>query len=236
MSVPSLLLRKIHKWVGILVGIQFLLWTISGAAMALIDMKAVAGGERAVTAPVALPDASGQWQAIQASLGNERVQSIRTDAIAGTPILRIETGTSVRLFDARTGHPVTVNGSAAEQVAQHAYPGGQIERVVSLDDLTLAVRDHSLPIWRVDFDDAQNSSFYVSGTSGQILEQRNNSWRVWDFFWMLHNMDYAERSSFNHPLIIFAGIAMVWLAVTGFWLLFRTVWKHDISFVRRKLG
>ena len=42
MSVPSIWLRRIHKWVGILIGLQFLLWAISGTAMALLDMERVA--------------------------------------------------------------------------------------------------------------------------------------------------------------------------------------------------
>ena len=53
---------------------------------------------------------------------------------------------------------------------------------------------------------------------------------------MLHNMDYADRTSFNHPLIITAGVAMAWLAVTGFWLLFRTKWRHDFAWVRARAG
>ena len=96
-----------------------------------------------------------------------------------------------------------------------------------LNELTLAVREHQLPIWQVEFRDEQHSSYYVSGSTGAILERRNDTWRWWDFFWMLHNMDYADRSSFNHPLIITVGIAMAWLAVTGLWLLFRTMWRHD---------
>ncbi len=47
------------------------------------------------------------------------------------------------------------------------------------------------------------------------------------------NMDYANRTSFNHPLIIMVGFAMTWLAVTGFWLLFRTMWRHDFRLLRR---
>ena len=109
-------------------------------------------------------------------------------------------------------------------------------RVSKLSEVTLAVRDHDLPIWKVDFADLAGSSYYVSGTTGELLERRNDSWRWWDFFWMLHNMDYAKRTSFNHPLIVAAGIAMAWLAVTGFWLLFRTMWRHDAAWLRRRLN
>ena len=83
-----------------------------------------------------------------------------------------------------------------------------------------------------DFADDDASTYYVSATTGAVLERRNDTWRWWDFFWMLHNMDYADRTSFNHPLVITAGIAMAWLAVTGFWLLFRTMWRHDFVWIR----
>ena len=99
--------------------------------------------------------------------------------------------------------------------------------------ITLAVRDHALPIWRADFADERGSIYYVSGVTGEILERRTDSWRLWDVFWMLHTMDYAKRTSFNHPLIVLAGFASVWLAVTGFWLLFRTMWRHDFAWTRR---
>jgi hypothetical protein len=66
-----------------------------------------------------------------------------------------------------------------------------------------------------------------------LLERRNDTWRLRDFFWMLHNMDYVNRTSFNHPLIIVVGFAAVWLAITGLWLLFRTGWRSDFKARRR---
>ena len=119
-------------------------------------------------------------------------------------------------------------------IATAMHPDGLAPASVTwLTELTLAVREHELPIWRIDFTDEKHSSYYVSGTTGAVLERRNDSWRWWDFFWMLHNMDYMERTSFNHPLIITVGFAMAWLAVTGFWLLFRTMWRHDFALLRR---
>jgi len=125
--------------------------------------------------------------------------------------------------------------SLTAAIARAAHPeGASRTRVTPLRELNLAVREHELPIWQVDFADADHSSYYVSGVTGELLERRNDSWRWWDFFWMLHNMDYAKRTSFNHPLIITVGFAMAWLAVTGFWLLFRTMWRHDFAFLRRQ--
>ena len=42
-----------------------------------------------------------------------------------------------------------------------------------------------------------------------MTARRNDRWRVFDFFWMLHVMDYRERENFNHPLLIsMAGLAL----------------------------
>ena len=42
------LIRRLHKWFGLVLGLQFLLWAISGAAMALIDHRKVAGDQSIV--------------------------------------------------------------------------------------------------------------------------------------------------------------------------------------------
>src|SRR3546814_7193510 len=37
------LFRSIHKWVGLILGLQFLLWALSGSVMALLDKDKVGG-------------------------------------------------------------------------------------------------------------------------------------------------------------------------------------------------
>ena len=235
MKVGSLWLRRIHKWVGIAIGIQFLLWAISGTAMALLDMEEVAGGSSAEAPVSPLPAASPSWAIIGDAIGSD-VTAMRTRPLLGRHVLEVTGPGGTTLVDPFTGRPVVIGAPLASAIAAAAHPGaGSPSAVSKMDELTLAVRDHALPIWKIDFRDRENSSFYVSGTTGEVLERRNDSWRWWDFFWMLHNMDYAKRTSFNHPLIIVAGIAMAWLAITGFWLLFRTMWRHDAAWVRRRL-
>ena len=36
-------LKKLHKWVGLLIGIQVLLWLLSGLLMSLLDPAKVSG-------------------------------------------------------------------------------------------------------------------------------------------------------------------------------------------------
>ena len=234
MTIKSIWLRKIHKWVGLVIGLQFVIWAISGTAMALLPMDEVAGGEMAEQPAPAVPISGNAWPNVQKGLGNQPVSKLSLRALPDGQAIEVTTSQGVRLFDANDGQPILINGEAAKSIASAAHPSGAaVANVVPLKKLTLPVREHELPIWQIDFRDQANSSYYVSGKTGQVLERRNDSWRWWDFFWMLHNMDYAKRTSFNHPLIIMVGFAMTWLAMTGFWLLFRTMWRHDFASLRR---
>lgn len=236
MMVKSIWIRRVHKWIGLVIAIQFVMWTVSGAAMALLSMNEVAGGKRAeLAAPT--PLTGGQaWQEIQQSLSGQPIVGLSLRMAGPRQVLDVTTTSGTRLFDAGSGAPLVIDRAAATAIAGAAHPTrAPIMRTAPLRKIELAVREHELPIWRVDFRDESNSSYYVSGTTGAVLERRNDTWRWWDFFWMLHNMDYADRTSFNHPLIITAGSAMVWLALTGFWLLFRTMWRHDFAAIRQRV-
>lgn len=234
MTVKSIWLRKIHKWVGLVIGFQFVIWAISGTAMALLPMDEVAGGDMADQPAMAVPTGGNAWSNVQKKLGDQPVSKLSLRALPQKQVIEVTTPRGVRLFDASDGRPILIDDEAAKSIASAAHPSdAAVTKVAPLKELTLPVREHELPIWQIDFRDEANSSYYVSGTTGELLERRNDSWRLWDFFWMLHNMDYAKRTSFNHPLIIMVGFAMAWLAVTGFWLLFRTMWRHDFAALRR---
>lgn len=236
MIIKSIWLRRIHKWVGLIIGIQFLLWAISGTAMALLNMEEVAGGERAELSTPSFPATPGAWPRIQQALAGQPVTKVSLQPLPwGQHLLVTSAGGGSSLFNAAMGLPVQIGEHEARLIAASAHPQrAAVARVAPLTEVTLAVREHQLPIWQIDFRDEQHSSYYVSGSTGVILERRNDTWRWWNFFWMLHNMDYAERTSFNHPLIVTVGIAMAWLAVTGFWLLFRTMWRHDLRWAKTK--
>ena len=235
MRVSTLFLRRLHKWIGLLLGVQLVIWTASGAAMALIDMEAVAGGPAPAAAPAAAPSASA-WPRIREALPSG-VTRLEVKPLLGRTVVEASDGRATWLFDAADGRRLAIDAALARRIAEAAYAGtGQVRTVAPLDALSLEVREHALPIWRVDFDDEEGSSFYVSAATGHLLERRNDSWRLWDFFWMLHNMDYANRTSFNHPLIVTVAFGIVWLVATGIFLLFRTAWRPDLNALGRRLG
>jgi uncharacterized iron-regulated membrane protein len=235
MRVPTLLVRRLHKWIGLLIGLQLILWTLSGAVMSLLDHHEVQGGKAAEPALVSLPSASS-WTAVRSSIGSEPITGLTARPLLDRYVYEITTPNGSGLFDAATGAAVVIDRALAGKIAAAAHPAdAPVKSVAQLRSLELAVREHALPIWRVDFADESGSSYYVSGKTGKLLERRNDAWRWFDLFWMLHNMDYVNRTSFNHPYIVVAAICAFWLALSGILLLFRTAWRPDIRAFTRVL-
>lgn len=231
LRLSPLLFRRIHKWVGLILGLQFLLWALSGSMMALLDADAVGGHDG--PAMHAAPVVTEGLRDPASVTGGVPVSMMALRQIAGRPIYEVADQTGTRLVDASSGAPVRVDRELAREIAASGITA-PISRVTLLDKANLEARDHAGPMWRVDFADPEHSSSYVSASDGRHLVTRGDTWRTWDFFWMLHNMDYVNRSSFNHPLIIFVAFCVLWLSGTGFYLLFKSFRKSDFRWLRRR--
>lgn len=175
------------------------------------------------------------WPKIVEQFEAESIETLRLGTLLEKPAVEVRARGSTKIFDATTGARATIDAATARAIAEDHHPlKAQAAATTLLREASLPIRNHEPPIWRVDFADEGASTYYISATTGSVLQRRHDTWRWRDFVWMLHNMDYADRTSFNHPLVITAGIAMVWLAVTGFWLLFRTMWRHYLGWLRRR--
>lgn len=223
----AILWRKIHKWVGLILGIQFVLWALSGAVMALLDSEKVGG--HASPAPSPRIEQSQHLVSV-ARFGNVEQLSLRQ--IGDRPVYEVVSNGATKLFDARNGQQIIVGAQLAEAVARQAFHHDSAVKSASLlPKPNLESRAHSGPVWRIDFSDEENSSSYVSAETGKALVNRGDTWRLWDIAWMLHNMDYVNRTSFNHPLIIFVAFGTLWLAFTGFYLLFKSFRRREFNWI-----
>jgi len=224
------LLRKLHKWVGLAVGLQFLLWLASGMVMSLFDQDAVEGMEH--RAP---PKMAVEWprdglltpaQVLAASA--KPVESIGSFWLLQAPAYLLKNSQGSWLVDAHSGAALTVTAAHALKVARAGYVGeGKAGQPQWLPQPTLEIRKHRGPAWRIDFDDTEATTIYVSAVDGRILEHRNATWRLFDIAWMLHIMDYSGREDFNNSLLLMAALGGLWLALSGIWLLCTSVHLHD---------
>jgi hypothetical protein len=90
-------------------------------------------------------------------------------------------------------------------------------------------RGRELPAWRVEFDHPSHTRIYVSADRGLVRARRNNTWRVFDFLWMFHIMDYEARDDINNLLLRILSIFGVATVTSGYLL-----WGYSSRFLRRR--
>jgi uncharacterized iron-regulated membrane protein len=216
----------VHKWIGVFIGIQVLLWIAGGLVMSAFPIELVRGETQAATiepTPIAADEFSIDPRPAIASIG--QVSALKTLRVAGRLYLQVERiDRPPILIDVRDGHMIDrIDEATARDVADRDFTGdGRIVAAELTSEISSEFRG-ALPVWRVRFDDARKTVIYVSPATGQVIARRNDIWRLYDFFWMLHIMDYKERVDFNHALLIGASALALLLAATGFWLLFYRV-------------
>jgi uncharacterized iron-regulated membrane protein len=226
------LIRTLHKWFGLILGLQFLLWSISGAMMAMLDAKKVAA-EDSERAPPALsqPLSPIRLASLAQSL-DAPILRARLRPLGEHYVYEVETPLDLRLFDAATGAPVTIDAPRAQALAQAGYAGsGAVASVEKVEKVSGEVRGVTLPVWRVAFADPDHTTLFVDPRTGAIHHRVNDTTRTWNLFWMIHIMDYPNGAGFNHPLIVTVATGCVWLALSGFILLVRSFRRQDFAYV-----
>ena len=215
-------MRKLHKWSGLILAIQFVLWMGSGLVMSLLDHDQVQGHHyRAVAASKPAQWPTGTLAPTRVlSQAMLPVRSLEAVWLRDRPVYRLVGGERTWLVDARNGAAVAVDSATALAIAVADYTGpGRAGTPLSMKTPTLEARGNPAPIWRIAFDDDDGTTLYVSGQDGRILARRNDTWRLFDIAWMLHIMDYTNRDDFNNPLVVTAAAGGLWIALTGVWLL-----------------
>jgi ferredoxin len=228
-------LKKLHKWVGLLIGIQVLFWLVSGLAISLLD-PVKASGNLWRSASVPETDTLESMTFIEpAELPAELLKgalAIDLTVRRGKPVYFIRRADGESLVNAMDGSIVVIEKADAELLARQDFIGDG--EIISSERGTapgIETRDSSGAYWRVNFSDQANTAIYISASTGEILERRNSYWRIRDFFWMLHIMDYTDRENFNNPLIIAVALIAIWLGISGFLLLFNSFNRSDFFFL-----
>ncbi len=226
------LIRKLHKWFGLVLGLQFLIWSLSGAVMALLDHDKVSGAHvLAPAAEMSIAPEPAPLAAVQSGVGAP-ILGLELKPLLGRWVYQVTTADGVVLLDAGTAGRVTLDAPRARAIATARYKGGAgVESQSLIVEPTHETRDMSLPAWRVEFADADRTALFVSAQTGEVLGAKTDTWRLWDIAWMLHIMNYGDRQSFNHPLIITVATGVAWLTLSGLILLFRSFRRSDIAWI-----
>ena len=212
------LLRESHRWLGLIAGIQLLLWTISGLYFTIVPIETIRGNhlltQPAETALITHYDVLSPSALARrdAALSELNLSDIALTYRLDRPVYLM----AGRVIDAESGDelPNLTADEASQIVARRT---GLSTRTPVL--LTEVAKNHEfrggpMPIWQIQTG-AENARFYVDPQSGRIRAVRTDAWRWFDFLWTLHIMDYETRDNFNHFLVQFLSILGLLTVLSG---------------------
>ena len=86
-------------------------------------------------------------------------------------------------------------------------------------------RGRNLPLYKVisENEEGKKINVYVDPFSGEVSAIRSLQWRIWDFMWGIHIMDWVERDNIDN----------LWLKVFSFIALFTSLSGIILFFNRR---
>lgn len=229
----SFRIRQWHKWLSLFIGVQVMIWLASGLYMVVMDLDFIHGDHLVQNMSDTIADGYTPNLGFADILADfPGANEIVLESWIGQPFYRVYAPAESHLVDAQTGTERSPLGKAdAIAVARYHYTrSGEVISATLLEDDAEApteIQSRKLPLWRIDFKDAGSTSFYVAPNDGTLVTRRHTYWRIFDFAWMLHIMDYEERANVNNNLLrVAAGLGLV-LSILGMWLLW-------FSFNRRK--
>jgi len=229
--------RKIHRYLGVFIGIQFLFWTLGGVYFSWNNMDDVHG-------ETLLKQEKKYFKGLNFSVVQKGIDSLKTDVLIdsinaidlmeafGKPIVVFNyfegSNLKIQLIDAETGklRPPYSGQECLELVEQQLKEPIPIIKAVFLKKHTTddhhEYRGKPLPAYAFTLDHPTNTTIYVSTELGQITSVRNNNWRRFDFLWMLHTMDYNTRDHITNWVLRIFSVLGILTIFSGFYLFYLT--------------
>lgn len=234
----SLLLQTLHKWLGLIVGLQLLIWVVTGLAFNLIDEQFLDANpyratHKTASPTTALAPTAGLLQQYQA----EGIIELKLTSVLERAVYALTTTQRTRWFWADSLKPLSLTNTEILAIAKQSYSGsGELSAPQILTRETPF--DASGPVAMLTTADEVGTRIYIDTASGAVLAHQNRQSDLRDLLFMLHFMDYAPDNGigFNHLLVQVVSIAALLLGLSGIYILGHKFHQGQLSlpFLRRK--
>ena len=224
----SLRTRRIHRYLGISIGIQFLFWTLGGLYFSWNNMKDVHGKTLVDKAEYNFAFEYNEPVRKLFNVIQEPIKSVEAIVVHKDSLLRVATSSKNYLLKLNINQYSVKESLTESQI--RAFVESRLKEKIEIKEVTYLTkenisksheyREKPLPVYAVTLDHPTNTKVYVHPELAKITSVRNDNWRRFDFLWMLHVMDFETRDHItNWTLRIFSvlGLATIF---SGFYLFY----------------
>jgi len=221
------LLFLIHRYLGIALGVVITLWCLSGFVMMYEQYPELDNSERlAGLQPLNLAACCR----LPTDFSNIEVDRFRVEMMAGSPVLRLMSGRFQYVIDLGAGeylpefHESDARIIAATAAAEYSLQGNpRLVDLIERDQWTVyASYTAHRPLFHFAMDDPAGTEFYVSSTSGEVVQmttfrQRFLNWMGAVVHW-LYPTALRQHTGVWLQVVIWLTIVSLFLAVVGIYI------------------
>jgi len=205
--------RQYHKWLMLFVGLQFVIWSVSGAYMVIFDIDYIHGDSLVSNNQTSLNNDQINYSLAELYTDHPKAKEVELSTLLNDTVYRFNDGKNKYLLSADTGKSLSpIRDDDAVLIAKHHYNDANVTiKQVSLitENPPFELSARHLPVWRIDFDEFASPSFYISTQTGELVTKRHTFWRLFDWMFSFHVMDYVEEDASNKLLFVFAVLSIV---------------------------
>ena len=210
------MVRVFHKYLSLIISIQLLLWTISGIYFAFNKIELVRGEQYII----ADKSSSIEIENLNISLNAKNIEIFKR---LNKWIVKVETDNGIKYQDLFGNQVIALNNNQVIEIVKSKTTLSPIDAFkINKSSARSEFRGRELPIYKVKTNSTDNSNVYVDVMSGKIVAIRSDSWRVWDFLWGAHIIDYRERDNINNILLKIFSVLALLSSLSGIALFFNT--------------
>jgi hypothetical protein len=213
-------IRKTHRYLGLFTGIQFLLWTISGLYFSWTDINDIHGDLYKITKK---ERAFEQLIGLSELQFKDKITSVELRDIIGTPYYWINNKQLVNAYTGILKKGITAT-EAVSIAKEHIIKSLKVKDVVLLETVEKhhEYREKKIPVYVISYKGNDAIKAYVSKEDGKFQTIRHSKWRIFDFLWMTHTMDYEGRDNINTLTLRIFSLVGCFTVISGFVLYFNS--------------
>lgn len=221
--------RKFHKWLMLFLGIQFVIWSVTGAYMVIIDLSYIHGNNLVAKNNANIDTTNITFRLSDVIEKYPTATNIELTNILDQNVYHLVVSNKNLLLSAKTGQVLSnFDESMAIKLANYYYSGNApIEKIeLFTENPPYGLNEKYLPAYRIDYDAFSSPSLYISAESGKLVRYRHNFWRIFDWMFRFHLADYNNREHDNW-LLFWLTLFSIAACVFGLILSYYTVIKKQ---------
>lgn len=210
--------RKWHKWLMAIVGIQFFIWSFTGLYMVLFNIHFIHGESIVNPAHSTLNSTTINHEFSTIYQQYPEVKNLTLITVLNKTVYRFSSAGKLVAVDAATGVELNkLSKTRAIAIAkQHLAAPLMVKSAKLLNKQAPSeLSARHLPVWRIEFDSFASPTLYISHTTGELVTKRHHYWRIFDWFWRFHIMDYDDGENVANWFLLLIALIAVLAAISG---------------------